>query len=164
MSTGFYEASVAGTTEWYTPPWIFERLKLHFDLDVCAPPGGVPWVPADAFYDKTADGLVQPWHGRVWMNPPYGPGIDRWLAKFVGHKNGIALLPSRTDTNWFHRYTGRADLLCFLRGRIKFVDIAGKANPHGPRVGSLFLACGADSVTALYNFADIGCCIPGLTL
>lgn len=32
------------TVEWYTPPAIFDRLGLRFDLDPCSPPGGLPWV------------------------------------------------------------------------------------------------------------------------
>ena len=30
----------------YSPPHVFERLGLTFDLDVCAPKGGLPWIPA----------------------------------------------------------------------------------------------------------------------
>lgn len=32
--------------DYYTPRWLFDRMGITFDLDVCAPPGGVPWIPA----------------------------------------------------------------------------------------------------------------------
>ena len=28
--------------DYYTPAWVFERMDINFDIDVCAPPGGVP--------------------------------------------------------------------------------------------------------------------------
>ena len=45
------------TDDYYTPPWVFEQMKLTFDLDVAAPPGGVEWVPADRFYSQADDGV-----------------------------------------------------------------------------------------------------------
>lgn len=57
--------------DYYTPKDVFDALGLEFDLDVSAPPGGVPWVPAKRYYTLEDDGLTQPWFGRVWMNPPY---------------------------------------------------------------------------------------------
>jgi len=91
-------------------------------------------------------------HGRVWMNPPYGPGIDRWLQRFCEHRNGIALIFARTDTQWFHTYVTRADAGCFTRGRIPFVSPATPSNHcGGPGCGSLLLAHGTQRVEALWR-------------
>lgn len=78
--------------DYYTPKHVFDALGLRFDLDVCAPPGGAPWVPADRYYTLEDDGLAQPWHGRVWMNPPYSKATP-WVRRFIEHRNGIALVP-----------------------------------------------------------------------
>ena len=83
----------------YTPAWVFERLGLRFDLDVASPPGGIPWIPADRFFTQADDGLAQPWHGRVWMNPPYSR-CTPWVDRFLEHGNGIALLPC-AKSRWF---------------------------------------------------------------
>jgi len=85
--------------EMMTPPWLFEQMAIQFDLDVCAPTGGVEWVPAQQHYDLEADGLTLPWVGRVWMNPPYG-NSSPWVTKFMKHRNGIALLPH--SRSWWH--------------------------------------------------------------
>ena len=82
----------------YTPPWIFETLGLTFDIDVAAPPGGIPWIPARRYYTMADDGLAQPWEGLIWMNPPYS-NAKQWVRRFIEHGNGIALLP--VLKNWW---------------------------------------------------------------
>ena len=78
--------------EWYTPSTLFEQLGLRFDLDVASPTDNKSHVPADRKYTIEDDGLVQPWTGRVWMNPPYSKPAP-WVEKWLNHANGIALLP-----------------------------------------------------------------------
>ena len=116
----------------------------------------VPWIPARTHYTEADDGLTQPWRGRVWMNPPYGPGIDRWLQRFCEHRNGIALIFARTDTQWFHNYASRADAICFTRGRLPFVSpTTPSGNCGGPGCGSVFLAYGNECVGSL-RCSDLG--------
>ena len=86
--------------DYYTPAWVFERMGIRFDLDVCAPPGGIPWIPADRYFTKADDGLAQEWVGKVWMNPPYSePGP--WVDRFIAHGNGVCLVPA-SNGGWFH--------------------------------------------------------------
>ena len=68
--------------DYYTPPFIFEQLGLQFDLDVAAPVGGVPWIPAANHYSILDDGLSKEWFGVVWCNPPYSD-VTPW-AKRMG--------------------------------------------------------------------------------
>jgi hypothetical protein len=79
--------------ECFTPPEVFEALGIDFDLDVCAPVGGVPWVPAARHYTIEDDALKQEWIGRVWMNPPFSD-VRHFAPRFQQHANGIALLPT----------------------------------------------------------------------
>lgn len=76
------------TDERYTPQQIFEDLGLTFSIDVAAPPGGVPWVPAQRFLTADDDGLSQPWDGPFAVavfgigvaapeTPKYGTTWDR---------------------------------------------------------------------------------------
>jgi len=65
-----HEPSIGLSSDWYTPPEIFDTLGLVFDLDPCSP-GPEHWVPARRVYTKADDGLTQPWEGLVFMNPPF---------------------------------------------------------------------------------------------
>jgi len=117
-----HEMSVGASSEWYTPPEIFDALGLTFDLDPCSP-GPDHWVPARKVYTQADDGLAQPWEGLVWLNPPFGGrnGQVPWLRKFLAHGNGIALLAARTSAAWFHDEAVKADCMLFPRGKTKFV-------------------------------------------
>jgi hypothetical protein len=63
------------------------------------------------------------------MNPPYGREILGWVEKVREEwKRGkvtelIALLPARTDTEWYDTLTKDTDdaIVCFLHGRLTFV-------------------------------------------
>ena len=91
--------TATGSDDWYTPRWIFDTLGLTFDLDVAAPSGGIPWIPARRYYTMEDDGLAQPWEGLVWMNPPYSSATE-WVRRFLEHGDGIALLPV-VKSRWF---------------------------------------------------------------
>jgi hypothetical protein len=129
---GFVHETPGRSVEWYTPPEIFAALGLAFDLDPAAPPGGVPWVPARRSLSVIEDGLQQPWTGTVWLNPPYGRGVGRWLERLSAHGDGLALVYARTDTVWFQTAVPRASLLCFIRRRLSFIGPDGQRAGAGP--------------------------------
>jgi hypothetical protein len=91
-----------------------------FDLDPCAAEHQ-PWRTARIQYTRRDDGLRRPWHGFVWCNPPFGRGVERWLTRLAAHGNGLALVPARTETQWFvSGIWQRADGVLFLHGRPRF--------------------------------------------
>ena len=149
-TSGFrHEPSVGRSVEWYTPPAVFDALGLEFALDPASPPGGLPWVPASRFYSASDDGLSQSWNGRVWLNPPYGPGIDNWLDRLAEHGNGLALVFARTDTRWFQRAIQSAAAVCFIKGRIAFVSGQQGHSANPAPAPSVLLAYGLASALAL---------------
>jgi len=152
MKTGFtHESTFNESKEWYTPRYIFKALGISFDLDPCSPGQDiVPWVPAQIHHTYLDDGLNTEWFGKVWMNPPYGMDTPKWMEKLKEHNNGIALVFSRTDTQWFHDYVPTAGAICFIKGRVQFVKSEdalyyadGQRNPKG--------GCGAGSMLIGYG-------------
>ncbi len=146
-----YETSGGGEVEWYTPPEIFAMIGLNFDLDPCAPLGG-PWhVPRREpffYFTQKENGLLKAWYGRVWLNPPYGVDLPRWLSRLADHGSGIALVPARTDTEWFHRYAAKADSIAFLRQRVRFLR-PDHTRGDSPGAGSMLVGYGDDCAEAL---------------
>lgn len=79
------------------------------------------WDVSDR-HDGTFDALTGEWPDGWYCNPPYCRGIEKWTARMAG--NGIALLPVRTDTRWFHAdLLGKATLF-FIKGRLKYDDVS----------------------------------------
>ena len=108
--------------DWETPLALFRLLdaEFGFELDVCATPAN---AKCHSFFSPEADGLRQMWRGVCWMNPPYGVAIGAWMAKaYQSSLEGamvVCLVPSRTDTKWWHEFAMRGELR-FLQGRVSF--------------------------------------------
>lgn len=145
------------SVEWYTPAWIFDALAIDFDLDPASPIDFETLVPAKKKYTMYDDGLLQPWFGRVWLNPPYGKTTPKWIRRMVMHKNGIALLFSRTDAKWCQEAMQAANGILFLSGRIDFIP--GRENQHKRSrsgAGSVMFAFGEECAQALKRLGHCG--------
>jgi hypothetical protein len=142
-----FEVSENTTIEWLTPPELVKKLG-EFDLDPCTPINP-PFTHAKTNYNIKDNGLEKKWFGRVYLNPPYGKGMDVWLEKLKIHKNGIALIFARTETKCFFKHIwDDADAVLFVKGRIKFLDINGKQKGT-PGAPSVFIAYGEDNAILL---------------
>ena len=53
--------------------------------------------------------------GAVWMNPPYGRGLEAWMAEArATAATGVTvrcLVPARTETKWFHEHVQRSGVV-----------------------------------------------------
>jgi DNA N-6-adenine-methyltransferase (Dam) len=66
------EVAEGTTDEWYTPRWLFDAAGVTFTMDVASPLNpDHRTVPALRYLTILDDGLVTPWLGTVWCNPPY---------------------------------------------------------------------------------------------
>ena len=95
--------------------------EFHFTLDPCTSPDN---AKCKKFYTYHDNGLSKDWSGEVvFMNPPFGREIRRWMAKAYRESlNGavvVCLIPARTDTYWWHEYAMKGEIR-YIRGRIKF--------------------------------------------
>lgn len=119
------------TPEWETPKDFFGELNTEFgfNLDPCS---NTDNAKCERFFTKEENGLLQDWGDSVvFMNPPYGREIKRWMEKALeSSKQGatvVCLVPARTDTAWWHDYAMKGSIR-FIRGRLKF----GKAKDSAP--------------------------------
>lgn len=97
---------------WKTPAKFYAELdkEFHFDFDPCPP-------------NPVFDGLAVEWGKMNFVNPPY-KGCAAWLKKGfdewqLGRKS-VFLIPSRTDTKYWHEYAMKATEIRFIKGRLKF--------------------------------------------
>ena len=96
---------------WSTPKDVYDELNKEFNFndDPC-PIGG-------------SGGLDKEWGTRSFVNPPYSK-IKDWCKKAYEEwqkgKTVIMLIPSRTDTRYWHDYIMKATEIRFIKGRLKF--------------------------------------------
>jgi site-specific DNA-methyltransferase (adenine-specific) len=137
INTGLFSSS---SDEWETPQYVFNILKqeFNFQIDVCANSEN---TKCKEYFTKEIDGLKQEWSPyRCWMNPPYGRTIKQWMKKALDEsKKGalvVCLIPSRTDTKWWHEFTMRSAEIRFIEGRLCFGN--GKQSAPFPSCIAIF--------------------------
>ena len=130
------------------------------DLDTASNSREMPNVPAARHYTSQDNGLVQPWEGRVFLNPPFGPGVEQWFSKLyleqsVGRTTeAIVLWKSATETAAWKTLTAISCRLCFPSARIRFVGPQG--NESGPTFSPALFYIGERPKWFEMAFADIG--------
>lgn len=128
--------------EWSTPEATFRALddEFHFTLDAAATLANRKvenYRGPDHEEPMLRDALQYPWHGVVWLNPPYSK-VREFITKAAGeakagHATVVCLVPSRTDTRWWHDHVWEGDHpregveVRFLKGRLKFGGSANSA-------------------------------------
>lgn len=125
----------SGNNEWYTPPEYIaaaRELMGGIDLDPASCEIANKIVTADKFFSIEEDGLKQEWRGRIWMNPPYASNlIGQFASKLVSEvragnvTQACVLVNNATETRWFQEMTAESVAVCFVQGRIKFIDKNG---------------------------------------
>ncbi len=129
--------------DWETPQWLFDKLnsEFHFELDVCASANN---HKCPAYINEEQNALIREWSlpfvpVNCWMNPPYGRGIGAWMKKaYEESLKGcvvVCLVPARTDTNWWWKYSLQGYEIRFIKGRLKF----GNANNCAPFPSALII-------------------------
>lgn len=153
LDIGFAHDRTTGKEDWLTPPEIIGKLG-RFDLDPCSPVGR-PWDTASKHYTIEDNGLLKPWVGRVWMNPPYGNETEKWMRRMAMHNQGIALIFARTETKTFFPWVwDHASAMLWIKGRLRFYTKEGKQGgtagapsvliAYGKRDAEVLLTCGID--------------------
>lgn len=164
-----FHPAVRGTlgrrqNEWYTPPEYISLARAvlgDIDVDPASSKLAQETVKARQYYDKEQDGLRQPWHGRVWLNPPYSqPLIGKFVGKLLTEWNQgrvdscIALTHNYTDAMWFHDAVSAANVVCFTQGRVRFYEPGGSFAK--PTQGQAFFYFGREIDAFKREFGRVG--------
>lgn len=150
------------TNEWYTPAVYIDAARAvmgGIDLDPASCEEANAVVGAKEFYSETDSGLGHEWHGRVWLNPPYGRLAGTFVEYLAGQyaagnvTAAVVLVNAHcTDTSWFRPLWD--GLLCFTYGRLNFA--AGTNARGGSTHGSVFAYLGPDGETFTAEFSRFG--------
>lgn len=134
-----------------TPPGFFDSLNsiYKFTLDPCA--AEFTAKVRDNYYTKEDDGLSKDWSGEVaFVNPPYGRELAKWVKKSYEESLKedtmvVMLIPSRTDTRYYHDYCMKASRIYFIKGRLKFVNLDKDERPSPAPFPSIVVEFGGKS-------------------
>lgn len=164
-SQGPHVTHNSGENEWYTPPEYLELARKAMggiDCDPASSELANSIVKASAYFTAQEDGLSKVWRGRVWMNPPYSQPLcaqfcEALLRKF-SHKEieqACVLVNNATETSWLQPMLRAASAICFVTGRIKYLDRSGKP-ANTPLQGQVILYFGAREREFLIAAEHIG--------
>lgn len=154
----------SGENEWYTPPEYLDAARAvmgSIDIDPASAAKANERVKAAVFYDAEQDGLRQPWHGNVWINPPYAQPLiaqfsDAAVDKYAAgeYDQACVLVNNATETAWCQRLIAAASALCFVRGRVRF--LTPEDVPGAPLQGQIVLYLGANARAFREHFEQFG--------
>jgi hypothetical protein len=147
-----FRTNFSGNNEWHTPARYIELARKvlgEIDLDPASSKLAQKTVRAANFFALKDDGLTKPWHGRVWLNPPYSPKeiaafVDKLCDELKAGRVSAAIMLTHnyTDSGWFQQAARLVAAICFPDTRVRFEDADGV--PCSPTQGQAFFYFGAD--------------------
>ena len=158
------------TTKWtrdpesYTPEQYIESVRQvmgSIDVDPASNDFANQKIKASLYYSVESNGLDKPWHGNVFLNPPYKqPEIKLFVEKLIQEiqaertKQAILLTNNNTDTQWFSNAAKASTLICFTLGRINFYKPDNTITQ--PTNGQAFFYFGANFQKFIKEFSKFG--------
>lgn len=134
---------------WRTPPEIFEPLneEFKFEVDGAALAGSAllpEWYGPDHPDEERRDSLAADWgEKRVFLNPPYGRNVGKWVQKAQEACDAgalvVVLTMACTDTAWWYDFAWKAPEIRLVRGRIRFLREDGTRAASSPKGSALII-------------------------
>lgn len=153
----------SGKVEYYTPQEIIEAARGtlgEIDLDPASSLMANKRVKANEIFTKNDDGLSRQWYGNVWMNHPFGRGLnDKWVNKLVYEfesgnvKQACCITYACTSEKWFRPLLGYPQ--CFLYGRTNYILPNGETK-KGVTKGSVMTYMGPLADRFKREFGPLG--------
>jgi phage N-6-adenine-methyltransferase len=148
-------------TTWITPQWIIDAIGLS-DLDPCGYKlDGKPIVETAHNYYTLEDkqnGLIDPWHGSIYCNPPYN-NTHRWFIKCREYhqqtgEDVIILMKNIVERIFFQDEISNITGIVFIRDRVAFLNSEGKKQSKA-MYGSILVAFGEGAWERIQKVAGI---------
>lgn len=156
--------------EWYTPAKYIEATREvmgAIDLDPASCALANETVKATQYYSKQDNGLKRPWHGRVWLNPPFSPvngksGQGTWAHYLLAQyeegnvEQAILLVTANTEVGWFQPLFSH--LICFVHKRLNYQTPTPDnfMATHQSRFGTCFVYLGVNEERFIEVFSKFG--------
>ncbi|MEO6786051.1 MAG: DNA N-6-adenine-methyltransferase, partial [Chthoniobacteraceae bacterium] len=147
----------------YTPPAIIEAARLvlgTIDLDPASSAAANKRVEAIRIFTEADDGLAQQWHGKVWLNHPFGKKLNaKWINKLEEEfesgrvQEALCITYACTSEKWFQPLLQRPQ--CFLCPRTNYHLPDGSVK-KGVTKGSVVTYFGANVPGFAEAFASLG--------
>jgi hypothetical protein len=156
MTLGSHQRAVGKSQVHITPKKdILDRLG-PFDMDPCAATVR-PWDCARVNITEKDNGLIQPWRGRIFLNPPFDQYVvGQWIARLAEHGRGTALLHARTEAGWFEPVWEHASGILFMADRIHFHRPDGSRQPANSGAPAVLVAFGEEDLARLRDSGIAG--------
>lgn len=135
------------TVEWYTPPRIIvdarEVLGGTIDCDPASHPIPQTWIRARTYYTEEQNGLIQPWNGTVFLNPPFSATrvwVDKLKQELQSGRTTAAVLLTNSAPGyvWWEETVDAAISVCLIRHRLRFINESGLAQGQAKKGQSIF--------------------------
>ena len=159
--------TMSESNEWYTPkPYIGAAREVmgRIDCDPASDEFAQQTVQAKVFYTPENSGFKHRWHGKVWLNPPYGRGDahkanqSMWAQRLIEQyqagitEEAILLVNSKTGDKWFQPLKNYP--ICFPDHRIDFYTREGVSTASP--MSSAFIYFGANIGKFIEVFSKFG--------
>lgn len=115
--------------EWATPQDLWDLLnrEFRFTLDAAASPAN---AKTRRFFSEKESCLLEPWRGRVWLNPPYSnsrPFLEKARAEVKSGRAAfvVCLIKAAADTDRYFQNVRFAQEIRRMVGRVHFVPPSG---------------------------------------
>lgn len=130
LGNGEHVCSSKNKDDWCTPQKLYDDLNQEFCFGLDAAASKSNSKCGGSYCDIICDGLKVDWyyhsrHQPIFINPPYSKNVSFIKKAYEESVKGatvVCIVPSRTDTVWWHEYVMHSSEIRFLRGRLYFDD------------------------------------------
>lgn len=161
----FKAVTSSQSVEWYTPPDIINLVRellgtIH--IDPASGDRAQEWINAQTYYTSNDNGLIKPWQGNLWLNPPYGSqnkkqgnyGVTAWCEKAIAEYDrgnilqGIILV---SGTSQGVRSLRQRFIRCEPTKRIQFITSGTEKLSPPPPPTFYYLGDNSDRFKAVFS-------------